>query len=220
MVSAILLVEDDTALGTSLAKELGAHGYTAHWVSNRAQALAVIPGLQADGALVDVGLPDGDGFEVAHEIKSQLGIPVLFISAHAEAEYRLKGFELGADDYIPKPFHMRELLLRLDRCLGTPAAHTKRQLSACNIDFLKQCITYADGRTVFPKTTDMALLQFLIEAAPRIVTREELDSAIFAKDRSAIPRSVDNAIMRLRGLLGADQEHVRTVRGVGYQWCG
>lgn len=216
----LLLVEDDAALGASLSRELGNHGYRVHWAKSVREALEAIASVKIGGALVDIGLPDGDGFQVARALKKQPALPMLFLSARNEAEDRLQGFELGADDYIPKPFHLRELLLRLERCLGTVSNAKQIKLDACTIDFERQTILYNDGRRIFPKTSDFEVLAKLIEAAPRVLSREELDAAVFAKDRITVPRSVDNAIMRLRGLLGPqDEKCLRTVRGTGYQWC-
>lgn len=217
---ALFLVEDDQQLGGALCEQLQEYGFHVTWQRTVQGALRTLEDLKVDAALIDIGLPDGDGFQIGRALKKVSAVPILFLSAHNTAERRLESFELGGEDYIPKPFHVREVILRLHRILRTSAIPAVTTCSGIKIDRAARCLYYPDGRRVYPKTTDFRVLEILIEASPQLVTREELDKALFGKERGVAPRSIDNVITRLRGLLGLESaQHIRAVRGAGYQWC-
>jgi two-component system phosphate regulon response regulator PhoB len=216
----LFLVEDDQQLGAALCEQLEQYGFDVTWQRTMQSALHALEHLKVDAALIDIGLPDGDGFQIGRALKKISAVPILFLSAQNTAERRLESFELGGEDYIPKPFHVREVILRLHRILRTTVAPVTTTSSGIKIDHAARCLYYPDGRRVYPKTTDFRVLEILIEASPQLVTREELDKILFGKDRGATPRSIDNVITRLRGLLGLEAaQHIRAVRGSGYQWC-
>jgi len=111
----LLLLEDDISLGETLKERLEREDYAISWSRSLAEAKQEFQAKRFNGAIIDIGLPDGDGFEMAREIRLSRPIPILFLTAMNSAEYRLEAYELGAADYIPKPFHLKELLLRLER---------------------------------------------------------------------------------------------------------
>jgi len=109
----ILLVEDDRSLGATLQARLSREGYQVSWVETKQRALTKVEDAFWDLIILDVGLPDGSGFELARELKANRSFPIMFMTALGSAEKRLEGFEIGAEEFIPKPFHLRELLLRV-----------------------------------------------------------------------------------------------------------
>ena len=212
----LLLVEDDPTLGVTLKERLVNEGYLVQWASTAAAARAAF-GERTDWDLVlfDVGLPDGSGFELAAEFKTK--IPFLFVTALSDAEHRLHGFDLGAEEYIPKPFHLRELLLRVKHVLENHArVRPPLTVGGAVIDFVSMSVRPAGGEAQHPAAKDFQLLQHLIEKSPRVLTRDEILDAVWGKDHLGNARTVDNAIVRLRGLFS--ESPIRSVRGVGYQW--
>jgi DNA-binding response OmpR family regulator len=220
MTKKLLLVEDDPTLGVTLKERLVSEGYTVHWAATAAAARSAFQEqLDWDLVLFDVGLPDGSGFELAAEWKNR--VPFLFVTALSDAEHRLHGFDLGAEEYIPKPFHLRELLLRVRHVLENHANVGARgrapiSVGGSTIDFAALSVRTSDGGIHHPAAKDFQLLTLLIERSPRALTRDEILDAIWGKEHLGNARTVDNAIVRLRDLF--DDSPIRSVRGVGYQW--
>lgn len=214
----LLLVEDDPTLGVTLKERLANEGYQVQWANTAASARAAFRERSDwDLVLFDVGLPDGSGFELAAEWKNR--VPFLFVTALSDAEHRLHGFDLGAEEYIPKPFHLRELLMRVRHVLENHSQLGVRAplaVGGSTIDFSAQSVRTSDGETHHPAAKDFQLLALLVERAPRVLTRDEILDAVWGKDHLGNSRTVDNAIVRLRGFF--DESPIRSVRGVGYQW--
>jgi two-component system, OmpR family, phosphate regulon response regulator PhoB len=146
---------------------------------------------------------------------------VMFMTALNSAEDRLEGFEIGADEFLPKPFHLRELLLRVQHVLGTRRRDQGLTVDGCEIDLGALTVTHAGGARARLQVRDGRLLKVLIDAAPRIVDRSEILDRVWGRDQYPTPRSVDNCIVRLRQALRDDGSRlIRSVRGVGYQWKG
>jgi two-component system phosphate regulon response regulator PhoB len=214
-VKKLLLVEDDPTLGVTLKERLANEGYQVQWAATAAAArTAFSERTDWDLVLFDVGLPDGSGFELAAEWKTK--IPFLFVTALSDAEHRLQGFELGAEEYIPKPFHLKELLLRVKHVLENHSVKRNVEVDGTEIDFTAMTVRDHRGETQRPPAKDFQLLSLLIERAPRVLTRDEILDAVWGKDHLGNTRTVDNAIVRLRGLF--KNSPIRSVRGVGYQW--
>ncbi len=200
----------------TLKERLASEGYQVQW-ANTAKAARSAFAERSDWDLVlfDVGLPDGSGFELAAEWKSR--IPFLFVTALSDAEHRLRGFDLGAEEYIPKPFHLRELLLRVRHVLENHSRPQKAlEIEGSLVDFSAMTVRTSDGELHRPAAKDFQLLTLLVERAPRVLTRDEILDAVWGRDHLGNTRTVDNAIVRLRGLF--DRSPIRSVRGVGYQW--
>ena len=143
----------------------------------------------------------------------------MFMTALGTAENRLEGFEIGAEEFIPKPFHLRELLLRVKHVFERhPALHR----ISCNgrvIELDSRLIVQPDGQRDFLPAKDFQLLELLITSAPRAVSRNEIIDKLWGEDKLGNQRTVDNMIVHLRQSLGdAHSEFIRSVRGVGYQW--
>ena len=220
MMRKILLVEDDLSLGETLTERLR-KDYEVAWAKNLADAWSVFSQAKDfDLVLLDVGLPDGSGFELAAKIKQVSPVLFLFLTAQADAESRLQGFELGAEEYIPKPFHLKELLIRVKHVLDAHAPMREIVLESCVINFSNMSVKRKSGKIEYPPVTDMKILQLLIDKAPRVLSRDEIMDEIWGVDKNPSGRTIDNTIVRLRQMLGDDGEkHLRSVRGVGYQWA-
>lgn len=215
----LLLVEDDTLLGETLHERLVKEGYAVDWVQSQADGESALSRESYDLILLDVGLPDGSGFDLARKIRSSKEVPIVFMTAMNTAEHRLEGYEIGAEEFIPKPFHLKELLLRVRHVLENHAAAKSIPVGERTIDFEAQAIVSADGQREFLPARDFQLLKLLVESAPRVVSRDEILDSLFGEDRFPNHRTVDNTVVRLRQALGGG-ETIRSVRGVGYQWVG
>jgi two-component system phosphate regulon response regulator PhoB len=220
----LLLIEDDTALGATLSARLQEEGYALRWARSVAESTQALADNPFDLLIVDVGLPDGSGFDVARTAKAQGTTPILFLTAMNSAEHRLEGFEIGAEDFVPKPFHLRELLLRIKKALTHRSvennAHADEvKIGNVTINFAQMSIFRPPQAAEFPPVKDFKILELLIKSCPKVVSREQIMSSIWGKETDSTPRTIDNAILRLRQSLG---EHagrsIRSVRGIGYQW--
>ena len=223
----LLLVEDDANVAGTLTSRLAAEGFE---VTHAASVKSAREAIAAGGfavAVFDVGLPDGNGFEVAQLLRENSpGTALLFLTAHGAPEDRIRGLELGADDYVTKPFVFRELLLRIHnvlkraRDLARPgdAFRTPVQIGIAQVDFAR--FTATSGGALHRLThKECAVLKLLVERAGTAVTRDEILDRAWSEDEFPTQRTVDNFIVRLRKLVEADPANphtIRSIRGVGY----
>lgn len=215
----ILLVEDDRVLGDLLKGQLLSE-YDVEWAQTFKGAVDSIKAVNFDLLILDVGLPDGDGFSLVDQITNPLRPQFLFLTAQSDPESRLKGFEIGADDFIPKPFHLKEVMMRVKHVLSTRPASQKIVLEQCSIDIQSYSLHLKSGTIEYPPIKDMMILKLLIENAPKIFSRDEIINSVWGQDINLSPRTIDNAIARLRNAIqDVDEKHIRSVRGVGYQWA-
>jgi two-component system phosphate regulon response regulator PhoB len=217
----LMLVEDDRSLGATLYERLLREKYDVAWVETKQRALKKLAEGIWDLVILDIGLPDGSGFELARHIKGQTKLPIMFMTALSTAEHRLEGFEIGAEEFIPKPFHLRELLLRVKHVLENhPMLHEVR----CHdrtIDLDNRVIVQPDGRREHPATRDFELLQMLITSSPRVISRNQILDELWGEDKFLNQRTIDNMVVRLRQMIGdTESTCIRSVRGIGYQWSG
>lgn len=224
----LLLVEDDANVARTLASRLAGEDFD---VTHAASVHAAREALQQRtfaAAVLDVGLPDGDGFEVGRHLREvSPGTAMLFLTAYGTPEDRIRGLELGADDYMTKPFAFRELLLRIQNMLGRaraiaaqdPATAGPVAIGVATVDFER--FTAESGGTQHRLThKECAVLKLLLGKAGRAVTRDEILRQAWAPDEFPTERTVDNFILRLRKLVErnpANPETIRSIRGVGYQ---
>lgn len=214
----ILLVEDDRSLGATLHERLVREGYEVVWKSSKREALSEHKKNAFDLYILDVGLPDGSGFELAEELRMRDARPFLFLTAQGDAESRLRGYDLGAEEYIPKPFHLRELLLRVSHVLENHARSTVLQIGNVRVDFDSYTFERA-GRKEALATKDIQLLKSLVELSPKVLSRDEALNLVWGEDKFPSTRTVDNAVVRLREALGSELSAcIESVRGVGYRW--
>lgn len=217
----VLLVEDDTSLGRTLAERLVRDSLEVEWAQNIADAERQLDAGTWDLAILDVKLPDGSGFGLARRIKKTSTVPVMFMTAQNSAEARLEGFEIGADEYLPKPFHLREFLIRVRHVLARQRPRRILRAGDVTIDLDAMTVALGEGDRVQLQVRDCRVLKLLIDAAPRAVDRSVILDRVWGEERFPTPRTVDNAIVRLRqALKDEDGALIRSVRGVGYQWAG
>lgn len=222
-MSKILLVEDDNSLGETLQERLTLEQYEVDWSKNLSDSRKLLEQGPYELIILDVGLPDGTGFEFAEEIQKRSNTPFIFVTAMASAEYRLKGYELGAIEFIPKPFHLRELLLRVSHVLENHKHHQNKsvQIGDYSVDFAAMSVIGQNGEKEFLAKRDCDVLRLLVEEAPEVVSRDQIIEKVWGEDKYPSNRTVDNVIVRIRSAIDDQSaELIRTVRGVGYQFVG
>ena len=215
----VLLVEDEPSLGRTLCERLQKEKLDVTWAQTIAAAEAALGAGRWDLAVVDVKLPDGSGFGLARQIKRSSLTPVMFMTALNSAENRLEGFEIGADEYLPKPFHLKEFILRVRHVLATQRVPEVLHARGRQIDLAALSVVGPDGVRVFLQVRDARVLKLLIAAAPSAVDRSEILDRVWGRDQYPTTRAIDNAIVRIRQALQDEGgELIRSVRSVGYQW--
>jgi DNA-binding response OmpR family regulator len=215
----VLLVEDDSSLGRTLCERLQKENLDVTWAQTVGAADAALASGRWDLAILDVTLPDGSGFGLARQIKRSSLIPVMFMTALNSAENRLEGFESGADEYLPKPFHLKEFMLRVRHVLATQRVPEVLNAQGRQIDLTALSVITPDGERSFLQVRDARVLKLLIAAAPSAVDRSEILDRVWGQDQYPTTRAVDNSIVRIRqALQDEDGGLIRSVRGIGYQW--
>lgn len=211
---AILIVEDDKELGQTLTTQLQDVGYKVT-LCRSLNEFNETADKNFSAAVVDINLPDASGFDIVKKLQ----IPAILMTALNTPENRLQGLEIGALDFIPKPFLFKELRIKLERLLAqrTQQLHLKQGLI---VDLLSRTIEDSAGATTFLNDREFKILKSLIEKSPGVVSRDEILNFL-GEDDSASHRSIDNVIVRLRQLLhDENHEYIKSARGVGYQWLG
>jgi len=214
----ILLLEDDETLGATLSERLGREGYLVQWVKDLRSGQMALEKQRFDLAILDVGLPDGSGFDWAKAIRETSLLPFIFVTARSGAEDRLRGYEIGAEEFIPKPFHLKELLLRVRHVLENHSPSALVEVGSLNIDIDRMLVIGPSGQ--FRLTLKEAtVLKILVGRSPKAVSRDEILDLVWGRDEFPTQRTVDNVILRLRQVLGPEHESlIESVRGVGYRW--
>ncbi|MEQ0558130.1 response regulator transcription factor [Amycolatopsis sp. NEAU-NG30] len=215
----VLLVEDDQPIADSLRRGLVRYGYEVTWVRTGAEALAAGP---ADMVLLDLGLPDVDGLDVCRELRARGDVPIIVISARAEEVDRVVGLEIGADDYVSKPFGVREVIARMRAVArrARPAAEPRPDEQALAggrlvIDRRARRV-HVDGTELQLAPKEYDLLAFLADAPGAALTREQIMEAVWDANWFGPTKTLDVHIGALRRKLG-DAAVVETVRGVGFR---
>lgn len=215
----LLLLEDDQTLGATLKERLELEGYQVSWAGSCRVAEEEFQKEKFDLIILDIGLPDGSGLEFAQKVRSVSSCPFIFVTAQTSAETRLEGFEIGAEEFIPKPFHLKEILLRIRHVLESHKPQGEIRVGKKRLDLNAMTLVHEDGRREFLQSRDFKILKMLVESSPRVVSRDEILNAIVGEEKFPSNRTVDNAIVRIRQLIGDEgADCIRSVRGVGYQW--
>jgi DNA-binding response OmpR family regulator len=226
---AILIVEDDHSMRHMLIEYLAGHGYHADGVATASEALTQFAAKPYDLVLLDLGLPDGDGVDLARGWREQVPVPIIYITGRDEEADMVMGLELGADDYITKPFSLREVLARMRavmrRALSATQAPMTRgkhprayRFAGWTLNLNTRRLTAADDTIVTLTNAEFNLLAVFLSAPGRIISREKLLESTRAFD-DIYDRAIDVQILRLRRKLEADPKHptlLRTERGAGY----
>lgn len=214
----ILLVEDEKSLGETLSERLTKENYKVLWAESIQQAEKYLS-QKIDVGILDLGLPDGHGFDLAKKIQQVQKIPLLFVTAQSDAKTRLEGFELGAEEFIPKPFHIKELLIRVKHVIENHSPVELICFKEFDIDFEAMSIIHKDGEKRPLALRDFQILKLMIRKAPAVISRDEILDRVWGKGEHPSNRTIDNSIVRLRqALKDQEGEVIRSVRGVGYQW--
>jgi two-component system response regulator CpxR len=216
----ILIVDDDEELAGLLSELLTREGFRVDMQHDGVKGLATALGGGFDLMILDVMLPGMDGFEILRRVRRESRLPVLMLTARGEDEDRIIGLELGADDYLPKPFNTRELVARVKaimRRLEERRPGIKFEVNGISIDPGTRDVT-RDGVPVEVTTFEFDILETLMRAAGRVVSRDDLMEELYGRKATPFDRSVDMHISHLRKKLEGDKPLIKTVRGVGYQF--
>ncbi len=223
MSQRILVVEDDVRIADLVAKNLEAVGYECHATSDGGRALAELARLRPALVVLDLGLPGLDGIEVTRRIRRDNDVPILMVTARTSEGDKLLGLEVGADDYITKPFSTAELVARvralLRRSTGTVTERVL-ELGDLRIDPARRVVE-RNGETLPITTLEFDLLYFLAARPGRVFSREALMEHVWGTDRVVDDRSIDSLVSRVRRKLEKDPSHPRwlqTVWGAGYRF--
>lgn len=226
----ILLVEDEETMAVGLEYNLTEEGYNVDWVQDGKEALKHFEENDYDMIILDIMLPYHDGFEIAEIVrKKNPRMPILMLTARSGIEDKLKGLELGADDYLTKPFHLDELLLRVKGMLKRKSWYSKSvtadpvyKFGECEINFENLICRKNDDE--FQLTAYEAMvMKYLIENKGKVVSRKELLEKVWNLNPEVETRTVDNFIVRLRRHFEPDPSnpvHIVSIRSAGYMFNG
>jgi DNA-binding response OmpR family regulator len=222
MAERIVLVEDDIRLAEMLSEYLGEAGFRVTIAGNGAAALEQLANADYAAVVLDLTLPDMDGLDVCRQLRAKSDTPVLMLTARGDATDRIVGLEIGADDYLPKPFQPRELLARLRAILrrrtGSAPADRPLRFGRLEIDRDAHALR-VDGEARVITSYQFALLVAMAENAGRVLSREALMDLVKGEQLEAFDRTIDVHVSRIRAAIEDDAKHPRriiTVRGSGY----
>ncbi|MFN0167243.1 MAG: response regulator transcription factor [Bryobacteraceae bacterium] len=217
----ILLIDDDRELCSLLEELLKREHYEVEMEHDGARGLQHALQKPPDIIVLDVMLPAVDGFDVLRELRKTARTPVIMLTARGEDVDRIIGLELGADDYLPKPFNPRELIARIRAILrrvelaANPSGH-RLEVNGVVLDPASRVVT-SNGKAVVLTTLEFDILEMLMRAAGRVLSRDALMENMYNRKATPFDRSIDMHVSHLRRKLGNDAL-IKTVRGVGYQF--
>ncbi|MBK8939059.1 MAG: response regulator transcription factor [Polyangiaceae bacterium] len=222
----VLVVEDDPTLRLGLTKTLRSAGYRVETAKTGTEGLERAGAEAFDLVLLDVMLPEKNGFEVCEELRERdLDLPIIMLTAKGEEEDKVRGLKLGADDYVTKPFGVSELLARVDAALRRrrkrESATSRIEIGGATIDFESFRLTKGT-ETAELTAQEVKLLRFFLDHEDRLLTRQRILDGVWGTDYFGTDRTVDNFVNRLRNKLEDDPRAPRfflTVRGGGYRFC-
>ena len=222
----ILVIEDEPDIRRNLEYNLGREGFKASSVGSLDEANEKLKSKKFDLILLDLMLPDGSGLELCKKIKSNSeteATPIIILTAKDDEVDKVVGFELGADDYVTKPFSVRELILRVKAILKRSDKKTKevveveRQFGDLKIDVDSHEV-HVDSQLIELTALEFRLLKELVDKRGRVQSRDQLLSEVWGYNAEVTTRTVDTHIKRLREKLGSMGKYVQTIRGVGYKF--
>lgn len=232
----LAVVEDDPGMRELIVDALTMHGYRVSAASDVRSLMRIVAKDPANLVIVDLGLPDADGMTLARKIRENSDAGVIIVTGRGGDIDRILGLELGADDYVVKPFLPRELVARVQVVLRRSGAATYPsdgmqhneptrvyRFDGWQLDVGTRALCAADGTSVDLTAAEYELLLVLLEAPGRIRTREHLSTRVFKRDWSPVDRAVDGLVSRLRKKLtdaGFQVDRIKSLRGTGYTWAG
>ena len=223
----VLLVEDEPSIAEPLAEAIGREGFETKVAGTVAESLALAAQIEPDLVLLDVMLPDGSGFDVCRELRQRSQVPIIMLTARGEETDRIVGLELGADDYIVKPFSAREVVARIRAVLrrageGAAAPDGPIEIGPLRLDRARRGAVL-DGEELDLTRKEFELLELLMSEAGSVITRERLIDEVWDVNWFGSTKTLDVHVSGLRRKL-ADSSHsprfIHTVRGVGFRFAG
>jgi two-component system OmpR family response regulator len=223
----VLVVDDDAEIRELVAEFLREHGYAVRTASSGAAMTSELYAGQFDLIVLDLMLPGLSGLELCRELRKSSDVPVIMLTAMGEEIDRIVGLEMGADDYLSKPFNPRELLARVKAVLrrvraasGSTASRAKLfEFAGWRLDTLKRELTNPAGVVVDLSTGEYDLLLAFLEAPQRVLSRDQLLEAARGPTADAYDRAIDVQVSRLRRKIESDSQIIKTVRGAGYTFA-
>jgi two-component system, OmpR family, alkaline phosphatase synthesis response regulator PhoP len=223
-VNRLLIVDDDHALVNLLKRFLEGEGFSVDAAYDHASGLSAALSRDHELVVLDVMLPGGSGFELLKALRQQSSVPVLLLTARGEAVDRILGLEIGADDYLAKPFDPRELLARVEALLRRVRKDRRIpvrtfEFSDVQVDFERAEVRRA-GQPVSMASKELQLLQYLVHHRDRVVPREEILQKVWEYASEVSSRTIDVHVAWLRQKLDNPQspKHIQTIRGKGYRF--
>jgi two-component system alkaline phosphatase synthesis response regulator PhoP len=221
----VLVVEDDESISMGLEMNLSAEGYTVTVAKDGEAGLDHVRKAEPDLVILDVMLPRLNGFEVLRTLRTEgRRVPIIMLSARGAEMDKVMGLELGAEDYITKPFGLAELLARVKAALRRDGiargGHDALRAGSLVVNSATREV-HRDGALVELTATEFDVLKCLVEAGGRVLSREQIQAAVWGPAHHGTPRTVDNFVLQLRNKLEGDParpDHILTVRGVGYRF--
>ncbi len=225
MKKRILIIDDDRKLNSLLTEYLTKYNFDVYSISEPEQALGELKKINPDIIILDIMLPGMDGFEVCRRIRKFYSTPIIMLTARGEVADRIVGLELGADDYLPKPFEPRELAARLQSILRRSSGEMKGERAIFNrleIDYRKHQVKL-DGKPVDLTTMEFEILSLFTKNPGIVMSRDTIFERIKGLDADSFDRSIDVMISRLRSKLNDDPQKpqfLKTIWGAGYKFIG
>jgi DNA-binding response OmpR family regulator len=220
----VLIIDDDERLNGLLTTYLTRFGFLVHAVTHPDAGLRALKTESPDLLVLDIMLPDTDGLTVCRRVRETSRIPIIMLTARGDVADRIVGLELGADDYLPKPFEPRELVARMQAVLRR-GAHDDEEIvrvGPLEVNWTTRSASLG-GRTLALTSAEFELLGLLVRNRGRVLSRDRIIEAMRGIDAEAYDRSIDVLVSRVRQKLGDDAKHatfIRTVRGIGYSFQG
>lgn len=220
----VLIIDDDERLNALLTEYLGRFGFSVSAVTHPDAGLRALKADPPDLLVLDIMLPGTDGLAVCRKVREDSRMPIIMLTARGDVADRILGLELGADDYLPKPFEPRELVARMQAVLrrGVPHDDETMQVGSLEVNWATRSASL--NRRAVPLTTaEFELLALLVRNRGRVLSRDRIMEGTRGIDWEAYDRSVDVLVSRLRQKLGDNAKRstfIRTVRGVGYSFTG
>jgi DNA-binding response OmpR family regulator len=214
----ILLVEDDTELACGLRRALAQSDFAVDWIADGARADSILRTESFDLVVLDLTLPGLDGLALLRRLRARSqDVPVLIITARGSVDARVKGLDLGADDYLGKPFELAELEARVRALLRRSQGRASGLLEVgpLVLDTAARQLSL-DGEAVTLPRREMSVLEVLMSRAGKVVSKEQIAAALYTFDDEASPNAIELYVSRLRKKLAAAEVTIQTVRGLGY----
>ena len=219
----VLVIDDDERLTALLKDYLGQFGFNVRTAAHPEDGLRALKSEAPDILVLDVMLPGMDGLSVCRKVRETSAIPIVMLTARGDVTDRIVGLELGADDYLPKPFEPRELVARMQAVLRRgqkPAGGEVVRQGGLEVD-LGTCVVKLDGQTLALTTAEFELLRLFVSNRDRVLSRDRILDETRGVDWASFDRSIDVLVSRLRHKLGDDPRrpvYIQTVRGMGYRF--